>query len=176
MKLGLRHIILAICSLLLAGCSLCQIPGNIQRSMEKRAQRYPWVREPVDEEHKARLCVALGLETSHPLCQTGSRVSAGDVVTAVAERFPVNKTRYKEVAQALDGFPVCVEESRLPRGEVTGRSYVYLLTQFEGFCVYFDVDLETNIVDRIGNTKAPGIFDGPIPEKCGPALRGGSTR
>jgi len=26
--------------------------------MEERAQRYPWVREPVDEEHKAQLCAA----------------------------------------------------------------------------------------------------------------------
>ena len=58
MKLGLRHIILAICCLLLTGCSLCEVPGNIQRSMEERAQRYPWVREPVDEEHKAQLCAA----------------------------------------------------------------------------------------------------------------------
>lgn len=70
----------------------------------------------------------------------------------------------------MQGFPVAIEESKSPEGDVTGRSYAYLLTQFEGFCVYFDVDLKTNIVTRIGNTKAPGIFDGPIPTRCGPAL------
>jgi hypothetical protein len=142
--------------------------------MEDRAQRYPWVREPVDEEHKARLCAALELGPESPLCQHDTSISAYDVVIAVEQRFPVGKTQYEEVTEALQGFPVVVEESRLPDGQVTSRGYAYLLTQFEGFCVDFYVDLDTNVVDRIDNSKAPGIFDGPIPEKCGPALRGGT--
>jgi hypothetical protein len=140
-------------------CNLSGIPANVRRYMDERAKRYPWVREPVDEEHKARLCAALGLDGSSPLCRPDSRVSVSDVVLAVQRRFPLNKTRYEEVAEALKGFPVAVEESRLPSGEVTSRRYAYHLTQFKGFCVYFYVDLETGIVDRIHNTKEPGIFD-----------------
>jgi hypothetical protein len=75
------------------------------------------------------------------------------------------------VAVALHAFPVAVEESKAPTGIITGRSYAYLLTQFRGFCTYFVVDLDTEAVERIDNTKTPGLSDGPIPEVCGPAMR-----
>ena len=159
-----------VCVLCLAGCRLAQIPDSIHSYETRQAARYPWTVEAIDEEHKAGLCQALQLETNAPFCQAGARVTTTELMEAVAQRFPVNQTAAADVTTALRDFPMVLEESKLPTGVVTGRTYAYLLTQFRGFCVYFNVNLDTQIVDRIWNTKAPGLSDGPIPEVCGPAL------
>ncbi|MBK6433344.1 hypothetical protein [Candidatus Amarolinea dominans] len=159
-----------LCVIGLAGCGLAQIPDNIHRYETRQAARYPWTVEAINEEHKTKLCQALQLEINDPFCQAGARVTTTELMHAVKQRFPVNRTTYPEVATALQGFPVAVEESKLPTGEVTSRSYAYLLTQFHGFCTYFDINLDTQVVERIDNTKAPGLSDGPIPEVCGPAM------
>jgi len=168
--IGRMGVFLLVWVLLMTGCTVSEIPANVRRYQATRAARYPWTVEAIDEESKAHLCAALQLGTSSPFCQSGVRVTVEDLMPVLLKRFPESKTAYREVATALQGFPVAIEESTSPEGQVTGRVYAYLLTQFEGFCVYFVVDLETNIVTRVGNTKAPGIFDGPIPTRCGPAL------
>jgi len=159
-----------LCVICLAGCSLAQIPDNIRRYETRQAARYPWTVEAIDAEHKVRLCQALQLGTNAPFCQAGARVTTTELMQVVKQRFPVNRTTYPDVATALQDFPVAVEESKSPTGTVTGRRYAYLLTQFRGFCTYFNVNLNTQIIDRIYNTQAPGLSDGPIPEVCGPAL------
>jgi len=160
-----------LCVIWLAGCDLAQIPDNIHRYETRQAARYPWTVEAIDEEHKAKLCRALQLKAEDPFCQADVRVTTTELMQAVTQRFPVNRTTYPEVAVALQGFPVAVEESKSPAGTVTGRSYAYLLTQFRGFCTYFVVNLDTQAVERVDNTKTPGLSDGPIPEVCGPAMR-----
>ena len=166
-KLALGSLVCAMC---LAGCGLAQIPDNIHRYETRQAARYPWTVEAIDEEYKARLCQALQLKAEDPFCQAGERVTTTELMEAVVQRFPVNRTASADVTIALRDFPMVIEESKLPTGAVTGRTYAYLLTQFRGFCTYFNVNLDTHIVDRIWNTKAPGLSDGPIPEVCGPAL------
>jgi hypothetical protein len=160
-----------LCVIYLAGCGLAQIPDNIRRYETRQAARYPWTVEAIDEEHKAKLCQALQLAANERFCQVGGRVTTTELMQAVKQRFPVDQTTYPEVAVALQDFPVAVEESKSPTGIVTGRSYAYLLTQFRGFCTYFVVNLDTQAVERVDNTKAPGLSDGPIPEVCGPAMR-----
>lgn len=153
------------------GCGLAEIPENVRRNEALSATRYPWTAASIDEESKAKLCHALQLDANDVLCRPGEDARAADLMRAVQQRFPVKRTQYREVENVLQEFPKVVEESRSPEGVVTGRTYAYLLTQFKGFCVYFDVNLNTDVVDRVDNTKAPGIFDGPIPEVCGPAMR-----
>lgn len=159
-----------VCAMYLAGCGLAQIPDNIHRYETRQAARYPWTVEAIDEEYKATLCQALQLKAEDPFCQAGERVTTTELMEAVAQRFPVNRTASADVTTALRDFPMVIEESKLPTGAVTGRTYAYLLTQFRGFCTYFNVNLDTQIVDRIWNTKTPGLSDGPIPEVCGPAM------
>lgn len=160
-----------ICVMFLAGCGLAQIPDSIHRYETRQAARYPWTVKAIDEEHKAKLCQALRLKSNDLFCQAETRVTTTELMQTVQQRFPVNRTTYSEVATALQDFPVVVEESKSPTGMVTGRRYAYLLAQFRGFCTYFEVNLDTQTVNRIYNTKAPGLSDGPIPEVCGPAIR-----
>lgn len=160
-----------LCAICLAGCDLAQIPDNVHLYEMRQAARYPWTVEAIDEGHKTELCRALQLKAADPFCQTDTRVTTTELMQAVTQRFPVNRTTYPEVAIALQNFPVVVEESKSPTGTVTGRRYAYLLTQFRGFCTYFNINLDTQIIDRIYNTQVPGLSDGPIPEVCGPAMR-----
>lgn len=128
------------------------------------AQKHPWLVEPVRPETKAYFCERLDLDSAHPVCQANRNVLALDLLRALQERFPVNETPYSEVEEALSGYPVEVEESKTPDGTVTGRRYVYLLTEFDGFCVYFYTDLQTGTVTRIGSTS---IGSGPSRTVCG---------
>jgi hypothetical protein len=159
-----------ICVIGLAGCALAQIPDNIRHYETRQAARYPWTVEGIDGEHKAKLCRALQLKAEDSFCQAGTPVTTTELMQAVEQQFPVNETPYLEVAAALQDFSVVVEESKSPSGVVTSRCYAYLLTQFRGFCTYFYVGLDTKVVERIGSTKTPGLFDGPIPQACGPAM------
>lgn len=159
-----------VCALWLAGCGLAPIPDNIHRYETRQAARYPWTVEAIDEAHKAKLCQALQLKADDSFCQVGARVTTTELMQVVTQAFPVNRTAFADVTTALRDFPMVVEESKLPTGAVTGRTYTYLLTQFKGFCTDFNLNLETQTLDRIWNTKVPGLSDGPIPEVCGPAL------
>jgi hypothetical protein len=92
-------------------------------------------------------------------------VFARDLFEVLQERFPENKTSYSEIAEVLAGYPVGVEESTSPDGTVTSRVYVYLLTEFDGFCVYFGTtDLHSEIIERV---YASSLGSGPSPTTCG---------
>jgi len=169
--IGMGGVVLLVWLFLASGCIVSEVPANVRRYQATRAARYPWTAEAIDEESKARLCAALELDPNNPFCQPGVQVATEDLMAVLRKRLPENKTSHEEVAKVLQGFPVVVEESITLEGEVTSRGYAYLLTQFEGFCVYFFVNLVTNTITRIDNTKAPGVFDGPIPTRCGPTMR-----
>ena len=159
-----------LCGLGLAGCEVAQIPDNIRGYETRQAVRYPWTVEGIDEEHKAKLCRALQLQIDDGFCQVGARVTTTELMQAVQQRFAVDRTTYPEVAEALRDFPAAVEESTSPTGTVTGRRYAYMLTQFRGFCTYFEVNPDTQVVERVYNTKTPGLSDGPTALVCGPAM------
>jgi hypothetical protein len=111
---------------------------------------HPWAAQPLQPETKEYFCRKLGLANDHPICQPNRDVFAADLVPVLEERFPVNQTPYSEVAAVLKGFPAQAEESKLPDGTVTSRVYAYLLTEYDGFCVYFGIrDIQSEIVERI---------------------------
>lgn len=128
------------------------------------ARRYPWLVQPLRPETRAYFCEKLDLEPDHPVCNLDRDVLAVDLLYALQQRFPVNETPYAEVEAVLEGYPVEAEESITPGGTITGRTYVYLLTEFDGFCVYFDVDLQTGIVTRLNSSS---IGSGPTRTVCG---------
>jgi len=128
------------------------------------ARKYPWLVQPLRAETRAYFCQKLDLQPDHRICRQGTNVLASDLVPVLQERFPPNKTFYSEVAHVLKGYPVEVEESITPDGIVTSRRYVYLLTEFDGFCVDFYTDLQTELVKRIGSSS---IGSGPTPATCG---------
>lgn len=128
------------------------------------ARKYPWLVQPLRLETKAYFCERLDLDLEHPVCRPDRNVLALDLLRVLQERFPVNETPYSKVAEVLSGYPVEAEESITPDGTVTSRAYVYLLTEFDGFCVYFDVDLETGMVTRINSSS---LGSGPSPTVCG---------
>jgi hypothetical protein len=136
------------------------------REMVRRdAEQFPWVGEPINAESKASLCASLALEATHPLCRPDSTVYAPDVLPTLEKKFPLYTTPYTEVAQILAGYPVSAEESNALDGTVTSRRYVYLLTNFDDFCVAFDVDLRSGMIDRIYGSQ---IGSGSTPGPCGP--------
>jgi len=115
-----------------------------------RPANRPWATQPLRLETKEYFCTKFGLPSTHPVCQPERDVFAKDLIPIVEQRFPANTTSYAEVAETLDGYPVGVEESKLPDGTVTGRSYVYLLTEFDGFCTEFVMnDIQAEMVERI---------------------------
>jgi hypothetical protein len=136
-----------------------------RETVRRDAEQFPWVGQPITAESKASLCASLALEAKHPLCQPGSAVYAPDLLPVLERKFPLYTTPYTQVAQTLAGYPANVEESKSPDGTVTSKRYVYLLTNFDDFCVYFYVDLQSEIVDRIDATK---IGSGSVPGPCGP--------
>jgi hypothetical protein len=129
--------------------------------------QYPWASQPLRQETKDYFCNKLGLASDHPICQSERDVFAADLVPVLEERFPVNQTPYSEVADVLRGYPVRTEESKLPDGTVTSRGYAYLLTEYDGFCVYFSMhDIQTEIVERISSSS---IGSGPTRTTCMPS-------
>jgi len=128
------------------------------------AGKYPWLVQPVRAETKAYFCEKLELSGEHSVCRPESDVLAADLLRALQERFRVGRTPYSEVEAALAGYPVEVSESKTPDGTVTSRRYVYLITEFDGFCVYFYTDLQTGAVTRIGSSS---VGSGPTPTVCG---------
>lgn len=113
-RIGRIGMFLLVWVLLITGCTVSEIPANVRRYQATQAARYPWTVEAIDEESKAHLCAALQLGTSSHFCQPGVWVTVEDLLPVLLKRFPESKTAYKEVATALQGFPVVVEESKSP--------------------------------------------------------------
>jgi hypothetical protein len=125
---------------------------------------HPWAAQPLQPATKEYFCRQLGLANDHPICQPNRDVFAADLVPVLEERFPVNQTPFSEVAAILKGYPVQAEESKLPDGTVTSKRYAYLLTEYDGFCVYFSIrDVQSDIVARISSTS---IGSGPTRDTC----------
>jgi hypothetical protein len=124
----------------------------------------PWAIQPLRLETKEYFCTKFSLPSTHPVCQPERDVFAKDLIPIVEQRFPVNTTSYSEVAKTLDGYPVAVEGSKSPDGIVSSRTYVYSLTEFDGFCVYFVMnDVQSEMVERVlwsENTKCVPDVDG----------------
>jgi hypothetical protein len=128
------------------------------------ARKHPWVVQPIRPETKEYFCTKLDLPSTNAVCQVDKEVLTKDLLPVLQEKFPINQTPYSVVAETLKGYPVEVEESTLPDGTVTSRAYAYLLTEFDGFCVDFYVDIQTNIVKRIGSSNPSG--SGPTSDVC----------
>ena len=132
----------------------------------QQAEQYPWAFYPISEESKNVLCQVLELSSKDELCQTGTEILHQDVVEQVQELFPVNETTYKEVEARLGDFPHSIEESKQPNGNLVGLRHVYRLTEYEGACIYFQIDLnDSQTVKRIYST---GLGTAPGPILCGP--------
>jgi len=136
-----------------------------QEIVRRDAELFPWVGQPISEDSKASLCDTLMLEPKHSLCKPDSVVYAPDIVPVLQKKFPPYRTTYTQVVETLAGYPTRVEESVLPDGTVTSKGLAYQLTDFDGFCVSFYVDLKSGMIDRIGATT---IEDTAAPSPCIP--------
>jgi hypothetical protein len=149
--------VMAVCIVLSLSCSWFQPDPET-------AQKHPWLVQPVQPETKTFFCEKLDLEADHSVCEPDKNVLASDLLRVLQQQFPEEETLYSEVEQVLEGYPVEAEESKTPDGTVTSRRYVYLLTEFDGFCVYFYTDLQTGMVTRIGSSS---VGSGPSRSVCG---------
>jgi len=162
---GLRFTLLALV-LACVGCG--QLAASSEQNEERatwEAEKYPWAFYPISEESKASLCQALELPADDEICQEGIEVRHQDVFNKIKEIFPVNETSYDKVAEKLEEFPNSTEESRRPDGTLVSLRHVYRLTEYEGACIYFQIDLDDkNTVTRI---YATSLGSGPTPTACG---------
>lgn len=149
----------------------CQHFGKAQQALSiaatREAERYPWAVYPIKEESKRKICDALQLPQHDIFCQPGNPVDHWDVYEKIVEVFPPGRTAYREVELALGEFPHVTEEARLPDGTLTSLTYVYQLTEYEGACVYFDIDDSLTTIEKISATKRDILS--PQRTKCGPA-------
>jgi hypothetical protein len=158
LRLTMLIVALVITCVVSLSCSLFQTDPE-------EARKYPWLTQPVRAETKAYFCEKLKLPADDPVCRVDHNTFSADLAHALEEKFPVNKTFYSEIAEILNGYPVEVENTKTPDGTITSRRYVYLLTEFDGFCVDFYVrDLQTEVVDRIDSSS---VGSGPTPTTCG---------
>lgn len=166
-QLRLR-LLLFVLTLTCIGCGqLGASPEQIEARATWEAEQYPWAFYPISEESKAALCQALELPSDDAICQEGIEVRHQDVFDKINEIFPVNETFYEEVEAQLGDFPHAIEESRQPDGTLVGQRYVYRLTEYEGACIFFYINIDDNkTVERIGAT---GLGSGPSPTTCGPS-------
>jgi hypothetical protein len=110
----------------------------------------PWKTQPLSLDTKEYFCTKFAGTSTQAVCQDGKEVYAKDLVPIIEQRFPENQTPYSEVAEVLQGYPFSIDESKLPDGTVTSRTYEYLLTEFDGFCIRFSIrDLQSEIVSRV---------------------------
>ncbi len=160
LRVTMLFVAIMIASVASLSCALFQIDPE-------DAQRYPWLTQPVRAETKAYFCEKLKLPADDSVCRVDRNTFAVDLARVLEEKFPVNQTFYSEVAEVLNGYPVEVENTKTPNGTITSRRYVYLLTEFDGFCVDFYIrDLQTEVVDRIDSSS---VGSGPTPTTCGSA-------
>ena len=151
------------------GChQIAEIREARRAAATAKAERYPWAIYPISEESKRALCDALDLPAEDPFCEPGRPVDHWDVYKKVKALFPPG-TPYAEVEAKLGRFPHVKEESRQPDGTLVGLRYVYQLTEYEGACIYFQLDLKSKkLVTRVYATT---LGSGPQRPKCGPADR-----
>lgn len=148
--------------LILVMSSFGGLCGTLQPTANPEHPRAAQPLQPETEEYFYR---QLGLASDHPVCQPSRDVYAADLVPVLEEHFPVNQTFYSEVAEVLNGYPVEVENTKTPDGTITAKRYVYLLTEFDGFCMYFSTtDLQSERVERIYSSS---LGSGPTPTTCG---------
>lgn len=132
-----------------------------------QAERYPWVVYPISEESRQELCEVLDSPEWSKLCRENTEALHKHVLDEVQRRFPVDETSYSEIEAVLGDFPHKVEESRRPNGELVSLRHVYRLTNYEGACIYFHMNLENpDMLSRIGSS---GLGTGPSSTRCGPA-------
>lgn len=161
-----KRIILFLPLLLMIGCS--------GRTAEERrayatwqAEQYPWAFYPISEESKRELCEVLALPDNDVLCLEWTKILHKEVVDKIERTFPVEETSYAEIEAVLGNFPHSVEESRQPNGNLVGLWYVYRLTEYEGACIYFQIDLGD--METVKEISSNGLGTGPGPTQCGPA-------
>ncbi|CAG1007439.1 hypothetical protein ANAEL_03536 [Anaerolineales bacterium] len=152
---------LFLLALILVMSSFGGLCGTLQPAANPE---HPRAAQPLQPETKEYFCRQLGLANDHPVCQPNRDAYVADLVPVLEERFPVNQTPYSEVADLLQDYPVQVEESKLPDVTVTSKRFAYLLTEYDGFCVYFSIrDVQSEIVARISSTS---IGSGPTRDTC----------
>lgn len=161
-----HHILkLTIATIIVLAIGLSCLSNFTLQPDSDTAQKYPWLVEPIQRDTQIYFCEQLNLGPDNAVCSPNHSVRAIQLVQVLQARFLSKETRYSEIAKDLSGYPVEAEESTLPDGTVTSRAYVYLLTEFDGFCVYFYIrDLQTEVVDRISSSS---VGSGPSPTVCG---------
>ncbi|MBU0495552.1 MAG: hypothetical protein KKA73_28215 [Chloroflexi bacterium] len=156
---------------LMIGTMSCQQTTELEQQIHAAATReaalYPWAVYPIGEASKTALCEALALPPQDKFCQPGVAIHHWDVFEKVRDVFPPG-TSYAEVEAKLGKFPHIREESRNPDGALVGLRYAYQLTEYEGACIYFDLDLSGDKVREVYATKLD-YSSGPLRTKCGPA-------
>lgn len=139
-------------------------------SETREAKEYPYEVYPISEESKAKLCQALSLPAEDTFCFPGTQVLHSDVWQKVMEVFPVGETSYSEVEAKLGEFPHVRRAPTREDGSLLYLEYVYGLTEYEGACIYFWIDLEDmSTITRI-LASSPQASSGPIPTVCEPFL------
>ncbi len=118
-------VLLTICILIVLGLTACMDP--------KLAEAVPWTVRPLRQETKDYFCQKMGLAPNHPVCRADKNVKAADLVPVLRQRF-LNRP-YRDVATTLQDYPVADGNGSLITGGAT-----YLLTEFDNFCVFFDLD------------------------------------
>lgn len=142
----------------------------------REAEEYPYEVYPISEESKAKLCAALSLAADDDFCVLGTTIMHGDVYRKIVEEFPVGETSYSEVEAKLGSFPHVREAPLREDGSLISLEYAYGLTEYEGACVYFWIDLEdkstvTNILASF-----PRASTGGIPTVCSPFYGSGRNQ
>jgi hypothetical protein len=158
LRLTMLIVTMVITCVVSLSCSLFQTDPE-------EARKYPWLTQPVRAETKAYFCEKLKLPADDPVCRVDHDTFAADLAHILEEKFPIGQTSYSEIAETLKGYPVEVQESKSTQGTVTSKMYVYLLTEFDGFCVFFGTtDLQREKIERIFSSS---VGSGPTPTTCG---------
>lgn len=156
-------------SLVCACAPFQEFRDQIDAAATTEAERYPWAVSPISEESKSAICEALALPGDDPFCQPGKPVDHWDVYQKIQDVFPVRETTYSEVEAVLGGFPHLKVETHHPNGTLVGLRYAYQLTEYEGACIYFQVDTsDQSTIIQISASKL-GSGSGPVRTKCGPS-------
>lgn len=111
-----------------------------------RQVEYPWHYYPISEESKQALCRALMLPQEHKMCGYGVDVMFREAVLVLQETFPEGNTPYSLVEERLGEFPHIKQQTDDYLGRINSIDYVYQITEYEGACVFFQInlnDLET---------------------------------
>jgi len=131
-----------------------------------RQVEYPWHYYPLSEESKQALCRALMLPQEHKMCRHGVDVMFREAVSVLRETFPEGNTPYSLVEERLGGFPHIKQQTDDYIGHLNSIDYVYQITEYEGACVFFQIDLnDLETVDRIYSSHLENSQGGP-PTKC----------